>query len=141
MGHFEVVKSTEPLEEKFKRNISLVNLGAWREYFSASSSSEAFDRILRFSQDNRETFEKVFGKHEGIFRHEYNQYYWRVALNGYLFTIFSGKKGTAYEVALPEGMSFEEALEDNSLQEAVKEFFFKLEEVLEPKKTVKKRCR
>jgi hypothetical protein len=76
----------------------LMNHPAHYEWFDKKARSKPED-IFLLTQDNRETFTRVFGKRHGVFRGSHFFSVWDIEFRGYTFRVFTAKDhGTSYEI-------------------------------------------
>lgn len=72
-----------------------------------------------FTKNNIELFQTFFGKSDGVIKSEFNSYYYNFKINDeHIITIYTGKKGTSYELHI----DFQEYLNSKKLGLLVLDF-------------------
>jgi hypothetical protein len=94
-------------------------------HWISESSDSGFLRTMALLGDNKDRFTELWGEHQATFRgSEYKYYIWLKEFSGHTFALYTGKRGTSYEIKY--GGSFEKFRKDKKVTKVIKEFLLNL---------------
>jgi len=82
---------------------SILNLKTVRDFMFYNVQG-GFDRLTLLTQNNKENFLKLFGRQTFTWASEFRHWIWDIDFCGYTFRVFTGNKGTAYEIYYTKGV-------------------------------------
>lgn len=83
--------------DKLENNESLANYDEYYKWFDVDRA-----RLIKLLQNHKDKLAAKMGKWNGTFRSEFLHYIWEYVVDGVTFFVFTGKKGTSFEVSWSE---------------------------------------
>ncbi len=84
--------------DKLKSNEALANFSTFMPWFGPLGQTLDPKKTMPMYQNNKDRLIQKLGKWNGTFRSEFLHYIWEFPVNGIMFYIFTGKRGTSFEV-------------------------------------------
>ncbi len=111
--------------DRLEGNQACMNHPASRRFFELEGRSIDHEKVAVLTRNNKENMEKLFGEWAGTFRSEFLHYIWEFERCGHTFYVFTGKKGTSFEVPFEDG-DYNEFLNDETIGQGITELLEEL---------------
>lgn len=125
-----------PMDEAFKRvgrthSIRNNNAVISRDHYTFSTREGIKDQFI-LNHNNLKQFKEIFGAPEFSFQGEYRDYVWFVPFEDITMVVYSGERGTSYEIRSDQPMN--KFKEDTRTGETIIRFLTELTERLKQKR-------